>query len=62
MLAAKKKGRQATPEQAAGLVKRIKDVIGEVEGAKETRAMEGKLLGLATIYVEGKASTETMID
>jgi translation initiation factor IF-3 len=56
MMAAKKRGRQATPEQATELVKRIKDVIGEVEGAKETRAMEGKLLGLATIYVEGKSA------
>ena len=55
LMAAKRKGRKATEEEARGLVDRIRAAIGECEGARESRPMEGKLLGTATIYAEGKA-------
>ncbi|PSS13150.1 hypothetical protein M430DRAFT_36283 [Amorphotheca resinae ATCC 22711] len=55
MLASKKKGRQATVEEAEELLRKIKEAVGEVEGSKETKPMEGKLLKAATLYLEGKA-------
>jgi len=55
VLAAKRKGRKATLEEAQSLLQKIKEAIGEVEGARETRAMEGKILQQATIYAEGRA-------
>ena len=53
MMAPKRKGRKATEEEARVLVQRIREAI-EREGARESKTMEGKLLGTATIYAEGK--------
>jgi translation initiation factor IF-3 len=58
VLGAKKKGRKATEEEAKTLVKKIKSAMGEVEGAKENKPMEGKLLAATTIYFEGKLQKE----
>lgn len=55
LLAAKRKGRKASEEEAERLLERIRGAIGEVDGARESRDMEGRLLGTATIYAEGKA-------
>jgi translation initiation factor IF-3 len=55
MMAPKRKGRKASEEEARELVDRIRGVVGDVEGARESKAMEGKLLGTATIFAEGKA-------
>jgi translation initiation factor IF-3 len=54
VMAGKKKGRKATPEEAENLVRSVKGVLVEVDGAKEWKAMDGKVGGLATIYAEGK--------
>lgn len=53
MMAPKRKGRKASEEEAQVLVERIREAIGGCE-AKEFKPMEGKLLGTATIYAEGK--------
>jgi translation initiation factor IF-3 len=55
VMAGKKKGRKATAEEAEGLIRRIKEAVEVVKGAREMKPMEGKILGQATIYAEGKA-------
>ncbi|RDW88631.1 hypothetical protein BP6252_00663 [Coleophoma cylindrospora] len=54
LLAKKRKGKAATLAQALGVVQRIRDTIASVEGAKESKPMEGKVLETATIFAEGK--------
>jgi translation initiation factor IF-3 len=54
IMAGKKKGRKATPEEARVLVERVKEAVTEVEGSKEWKAMDGKLGATATIFAEGK--------
>jgi translation initiation factor IF-3 len=56
LMAAKRKGRKASEEEGRELMERIKEAVGSVEGARETKPMEGKVLGTATIYAEGKAA------
>jgi translation initiation factor IF-3 len=51
VLASKRKGKQATPEEAQALIDKSMTMVGEVDGAKEVKPMEGKLLGTATIYL-----------
>ncbi len=58
VLAPKKKGRRATDEDADQVMRRIKEAVGEVSGAKEIKPMEGKILGTTTLYFEGKAQKE----
>lgn len=53
VLAAKRKGKKANEEEAEALLKRIREVIADAD-AKETK-MEGKLLGIVTMFTEGKA-------
>jgi translation initiation factor IF-3 len=53
VLAGKKKGRKATEEEAKDLVKKIKEAVAEVEGARENKPVEGKMLVQATYYFEG---------
>jgi len=53
VLAGKKKGRKATEEEARDLVKKIKEAVAEVEGARENKPVEGKMLVQATYYFEG---------
>ena len=55
VLAEKRKGRKATEEEAQDLLRRIREAVKEVDGARESKPMEGKLLKPATIYAEGKA-------
>lgn len=55
VLIGKRKKRKATPEEAAETLRRIREGAEEVEGAKEWKAMEGKVGGLVTVYLEGKA-------
>ena len=57
LMAAKRKGRKATEEEGKKLLERIRGVIEEVEGARESKPMEGKMLGTATIHAEGKAKS-----
>ena len=49
----------ANMEEAEELVRRIKEAIDGVEGAKERKGMEGKLLQRVTIFAEGKAPEES---
>jgi translation initiation factor IF-3 len=49
-LASKRKGKQATPEEAQALLKRIREVVKE-QGAKEMKPMEGQMLRTATLYL-----------
>ncbi|KAI9837259.1 MAG: hypothetical protein M1819_000333 [Sarea resinae] len=55
ILASKKKGkgRRASPEEAEAVLKQIKERAMAVEGTKELKSMEGKILGLVTLYFEG---------
>lgn len=54
VLAAKRKGKQATPEEAEELMRSIRARVGEVVGAREWKPIEGKLLGQSTMYFEKK--------
>ena len=54
VMAAKRRGRKATQEEAMGLVDRLKETVREVNGAREMKPLEGKLLGDATYFAEGK--------
>jgi len=54
VLAAKKKGRKASEEECREVLGKIKEVLGRVEGAKEVRAMEGKVGGFAMVRLQGK--------
>ncbi|KAH8811920.1 hypothetical protein F5884DRAFT_295015 [Xylogone sp. PMI_703] len=55
ILASKRKGRKASPEEADMVLQKIREAIAEVDGAKESKAMEGKVLGHATLFIQGKA-------
>lgn len=58
VMGAKKKGRKATEEEGEALLGRIRGGVREVEGAKQLKPMDGKLLGVATITFEGKVKKE----
>lgn len=53
IMAGKRKGRKATAEEAEALVKKVREALQEVEGSKEWKAMEGRVGGAATIFLEG---------
>lgn len=53
MLAKKRKGRQATQEEAEAVLASVREAASEVEGAKETRKMDGDVGGIARLYFEG---------
>ncbi|KAH6680228.1 hypothetical protein B0J14DRAFT_578119 [Halenospora varia] len=53
LLAKKRKGRVATPEEGTALVNKIKEIITE-GGWKESKAQEGELGKQVTIFAEGK--------
>ncbi|KAL5347747.1 hypothetical protein ACLOAV_007156 [Pseudogymnoascus australis] len=55
VLIGKRKKRKATPEEAAETLRRIREAVEEVEGAREWKAMEGKVGVQVTVYFEGKA-------
>ena len=50
VLASKRKGKQASEEEAEELLRSIKKVAKEMEGVKEVKPMEGKLLKSATLF------------
>jgi translation initiation factor IF-3 len=54
VLAAKKKGRKASTEECKGVLERIRGVVGNVDGAKEVRDMEGRVGGFAALRFQGK--------
>ncbi|GAM91624.1 hypothetical protein ANO11243_096760 [Dothideomycetidae sp. 11243] len=53
IIAPKRRGRKATREECDSLVKKIKDALGNVDGAKESRPMQGKVGEVASIMLEG---------
>ena len=55
ILASKKKGRKATPAECQDVLKRIRETVDGVSGAKEAKSMEGKLGGFATMFFLGRA-------
>ena len=55
ILASKKRGRKASVEECNEVLKRIREVVGGVEGAKEAKGMEGKVGGFATLFFQGRA-------
>jgi len=55
VVAKKKGGRMASPKECEGVIARVKQAVAEVEGANETKAMEGKVGGTATLFFEGRA-------
>ncbi|KAH0547559.1 hypothetical protein FGG08_000284 [Glutinoglossum americanum] len=57
ILASKRKGRKASVEEAATVVRRIRERSKEVEGAKESRSPDGKVLGQMTMFFEGSVKT-----
>lgn len=54
ILAGKRKGRKATEDEAQTVLKRIRGRVKELEGVRESKEMEGKVLGQATLFFEGK--------
>ena len=53
VLAAKKKGRKASERECEGVLKRIRGVVGEVQGAREEREMVGRLGAFTTLGFVG---------
>ncbi|KAI9777845.1 MAG: hypothetical protein M1839_008522 [Geoglossum umbratile] len=53
ILASKRRGRQASTEEAAAVMERIRGIAKDVEGAKEWRTTDGKVLGQMTMFFEG---------
>lgn len=58
-LAPKRKGRKATLAEAVALMSRIRKTAADVETAKERQAMDGKVLGLVTMYFDGSTKART---
>ncbi|KAA8568021.1 hypothetical protein EYC84_008445 [Monilinia fructicola] len=56
LLAGRKKGRKATIEEAEEVVRRIREFVEEIEGAKEGRKMEGKIGVQAILCFEGRVA------
>jgi translation initiation factor IF-3 len=54
VLGAKRKGKKATVEEAEALIARVKAAAAEVEGTRESKPADGKLLGVYTLQFEGK--------
>ena len=55
LMARKRKGRTTSDDEAQRLVEQIKKCVGDIEGAKEWKAMDGKVGLQATLYIDGKA-------
>ena len=53
VLAGKRKGRKATLDEADAMLATIRQRVQACEGVKEVKPMEGKLLGLATLFFQG---------
>ncbi|WPG99847.1 Hypothetical protein R9X50_00266700 [Acrodontium crateriforme] len=61
VLAAKKKGRgrQATLDECKAVLDKIAKNVDSVKGARELKALEGKVGGFATLTLQGAAPTNT---
>lgn len=55
VVAAKKKGRRTSIEEAEAVLKKIRSTIDQIEGAKEWREVLGTVGASVTLYIEGKA-------
>lgn len=55
ILAGKRKGRKASLEEAENVLGRIRETIAGVEGARESKAVEGIVLAQVKLFAEGKA-------
>jgi len=55
LLAGKRKKRKATPEEAEETLRKVRECVEEVEGAREWKSMEGKVGVQVMLYIEGKA-------
>nr|POF13465.1 hypothetical protein CFP56_02488 [Quercus suber] len=53
VLAVKKRGLKASPEQCAEVLRKIRKVVDEVDGAREVKAMQGKVGAFATLSFQG---------
>ena len=54
VMAGKKGGRKATPEEAQSCLAAVREAIAEVDGAKEWKSINGTVGGLVTVYAEGR--------
>lgn len=55
VIAKKKDGRKASPKECDEVIAKVRQAVTEVEGAKESKGMEGKVGGTATLFFEGRA-------
>ncbi|CAJ2507890.1 Uu.00g090760.m01.CDS01 [Anthostomella pinea] len=55
MLARKRRGRPATAAESAEVLRRIREAVEEVPGAKEVRKMDGTVGGVVRMFFEGLA-------
>ncbi|PVI04728.1 hypothetical protein DM02DRAFT_611340 [Periconia macrospinosa] len=62
LIGPKRKGRKATEQECASLLKSMKEAVGEVDGAKESKPADGSVGGVMTHFFEGKKSTEGEVD
>jgi translation initiation factor IF-3 len=53
VLAAKKRGKKATPDECEALMRKIRDTVAKVEGSKEVSPLEGKVGAFATWMFQG---------
>ena len=54
VLGTKRKGRKASEEEAEELIEKVRKAVGEVEGTRESKPMDGQILGMLTLQFEGK--------
>ena len=53
VLARKKQGRRASVDECEDVLRRIRETVEGVKGAKESKPLEGKIGGVATLSLEG---------
>lgn len=58
ILASKKRGRKATPEECEEVLRKIRKAVDGVNGAKEAKEMEGKIGGFATLFFIGRTGQQ----
>lgn len=56
VLASKKRGRKATSAECEEVLRKIRGVADGVPGARESKAMDGKVGGVVTLTFQGRAS------
>jgi translation initiation factor IF-3 len=55
VMGTKRKGRKASEEEAEALIEKVRKAAGEVDGARESKPVDGELLGMLTLQFEGKS-------